>query len=237
MLNKASQAKVRQIAALQKRLDELAAEENTDSTGTPEMTREGDYGRGERGERAMAEREPRTPAAETASGADASIDRTQWLTSYAAFRANFKFEANESGAKVFGWGELHDLKAASEAASTKPQRTVRDGEAPPPVPAEALARVGEVQWEAPLIRAKPAKAAGGDSEVEFRLPPLPRPMKIRFLLDPQESFESWSKLPANEQVKFVGRFESAKPRAIVMRVRLNNLPPATTAPVDASSER
>ncbi len=225
MLNKASQAKVVQIDKLRKKLDELAAEEKTDAAGAPEMAREGEYGRGERGERAgraaTTDGESRASVTETASSSDAQVDPTQWATSYDAFRANFKFESNESGAKVLGWGQLHDLKAASEAASTKPNRPARDAEAAPaPNPAEALARVGEVHWEGPLVRATKAKSAGGDNEVEFRLAALPRPMKLRFLLDPQESFDDWSKLTSSEEVRFVGRFESVRPRVMVLRVRL-----------------
>src|SRR5262245_10358253 len=128
-LNKASQAKVRQIAALQRKLDELAAEEKTNTASGGERAPGGEYGGGERGGRAaMTGRDGRASGEQSAAGAESQADPSLWATSYDSFRANFKFEANPSGAKVLGWGQLQDLKAASEAATTKDKRPAREGE-------------------------------------------------------------------------------------------------------------
>ena len=120
--------------------------------------------------------------------------------------------------------------------------------AEPTDPADALARVSEVHWEAPLVKLTKAKAEGGDHEVEFRLSPLPRPIKMRFLLAANETVDAWSKLPTSQPVRFVGRFESVKPRVMVLRVWLDGstqpaadgavppgTPPAEVAPTTSEN--
>src|SRR5262245_4915218 len=94
-LNSASQAKVRQIAALQRKLDELAAEEEANGAAGGAMAQGGEYGRG--GRAAMADRDGRAMGPESAAGGESQADPSQWTTSYDSFRANFKFEANPSG--------------------------------------------------------------------------------------------------------------------------------------------
>lgn len=227
-LHKSSQAKVRQIAALQRKLDELAAGDVADSTGTPEAARSAGYEEGGRGNRAgRAVRGERGVVGEgdsraAAGGANANVDRTQWATSYDAFRANITVAPNAVGERGLDWGDLQPLKAAMDAAAPdKTRRPKEEVEAAAKAADESLAQMSEVHWEAPLVKVRQIKTSG---EVEFRLPSLPKPLKMRFLTADEEPVQTWLALPANKPVKFVGRFESVKPREIVVRVRLDNSP-------------
>lgn len=214
-LDKSSQAKVRQIAALQRKLDTLAAEEKTDGAGPTD--------------RAGGEGESRARPARgrTRDDAASQVDRTQWATSFPAFRANFTIVTNDQHEKVLDWGELHVLKQVADSAEARP---AKDGEPQDARPEEEIVQLmsslSEVQWEAPFVKAQQTET--GDEAI-FRVPSLPKPLKLRFLIEPRDTFERWSKLRPNKPVHFVGRFESAKPHEIVVRIRLAD-PAAADAP-------
>jgi hypothetical protein len=232
-LNKPGQSRVRQIAALQRKLDELAKAEDADSTASPESPisiAEGRTAYGERGERGR-EREADGETTTAAAAADGPVDPTEWATSYAAFRANFSLAKDENGQHVLDWGELTELESLADNAVAPTDRGKEEPAAGTLVDAETAGRLGEVHWEAPLMKTQAQES--GDHEVRFRLPALPRPLKVRFLLDPQEQYRTWADLPAGEKVQFSGTFASVGPREIVLRIRLAD--PAT-APAPSEGE-
>jgi hypothetical protein len=138
-----------------------------------------------------------------------------------------------NGRRGLDWGELRQLKAVAEAATEKRRPTRDEGESLLAEVAPSLDTVPEVHWEAPLAKVKPLKSGG---EAEFRLQPLLRPLKLRFLIDEQDKFETWSQLSPNQPVKFAGKFESVKPREIVLRVRIDTTPAEEVVPVDGAAE-
>ena len=159
------------------------------------------------------------PPAAPAAGADADgrVERSQWKTSYAAFLANFTATPVEQGEPTIDWGELDELRSMHEAVVLNPDQGVRDRYGRP-----AAARTEqppiEVRWEAPF--AGMAKDAA-EPEVQFDLPPLPEPLKLRFVLDVTELPEQWSEMPPNQKVAFTGRLEIKQSHEIIVRVRLS----------------
>lgn len=159
------------------------------------------------------------PPADPAAGEDAEgrVDRSQWKTSYAAFLANFTATLVEQGEPTIDWGELDELRSMHDAAAANPDQAVRDRYGRPGAARSEQPPI-EVRWEAPF--AGMAKDAG-EPEVQFDLPPLPEPLKLRFLLDVTELPEQWSEMPANQKVAFTGRLEIKQPHEIIVHVRLS----------------
>jgi hypothetical protein len=149
-------------------------------------------------------------------GPEGAIDRTQWRTSYQAFRANIIAHQGADGNLAVEWGELADLGQMNEAA----QASRRDGGDPYGSNVSTIAeRIGDVQWEAAFDGMEPPQE--GSQEVRFALPPVAAPLKLRFLIYESEA-DQWSALRTGEQVRFAGRFEIATPGEIIVRVRKSN---------------
>lgn len=121
-----------------------------------------------------------------------------WRTSYDAFRANIT-PPNRSQPTI-GWGAIEPLAAAHDTWS-------RHGgsldEAALAEVKQGLAAAGEVTWEATLVA---TGDESGDWTEALGLPPLPEPLTIRFILDPEQEPGPWQKLQSGEPVQFVGRF-------------------------------
>ena len=283
-LNKSCQSRVRQIVALQTKLDELAAEAKEDPAGGEAGY--GEYGRGrgeygapmvdERGEQPAAAYGAESPDAESGRynsqpaappagpptpvidpndpdplgfaevanqtaavspvqfrddrnpgflppGGDGfptagAADRTQWASSYAAFQANFTVNQSEEGEPTVEWGELSELRELNEEAIQNLADEQRDPYRQRSN--EIVQRLDEVRWSAVFTGLQPVRYGG--QEVRFRLPPLPAPLKIQFLADP-ETLPSWTELPPNQPVQFIGKLDIVKPHAIIVRVRRADL--------------
>ena len=119
--------------------------------------------------------------------------------------------------------------AQAAAAASAPKRGEREAAPAPVDTSQMLSQMGQVNWEAQFVKARQVK---NDGEVEFRLPSLPKPLKMRFLIDSPDTLKNWTDLSAGKAVKFVGRFESATPKEIVMRVRLAE-PAVSDNPLDS----
>jgi hypothetical protein len=158
------------------------------------------------------------PSPESAgdAGREGPVDPSQWKTNYAAFVANFTVTPVEQGDALIDWGELNELRSMHDAVVTSPGQGVRDRYGRPR-PAQAEQPSIEVRWEAPFAG---VKVETGEPEVQFDLPPLPEPLKLRFLLDGNESAEQWSQMPANQKVAFIGRLEVKQQQEIIVRVRM-----------------
>jgi hypothetical protein len=120
-------------------------------------------------------------------GREGAVDRTQWRTSYAAFHANITV-GDDRGAPRVDWGELADLRQMNETAYA----SLRDGGDPYGSNVSEIAdRIGDVQWEAPFDGLE--APVEGSQEIRFAVPPLPAPLKLRFLIFEGEA-DQWSAL-------------------------------------------
>jgi hypothetical protein len=154
-------------------------------------------------------------ASETGSDGG-SIDRTQWQTNYAAFRANLMTSQGAGGALIVDWGELADLRQMNELA----EASTRDRADPSRSGvAEIADRIGEVQWQGPF--AGVGEASEGRKEILFDLPPISPPLKLRFFVDERE-IEPWMALRPGSPVQFTGRFDIRQPLEIQVLVRQLN---------------
>ena len=262
-LSKVCQSRVRQINALQKKLDELvAAADETDTAdasgggefsdrGTPMLDERGDEPRAIGRERFAApaeadvqqsspsiESNPQSaefeedplgfaemelgPPPEAVAGEGHSplgmpllptgqpagnVERKQWSTSYAAFRANFTIGQDERGELKIDWGELDELRAIGARLAG------RESVEAPPIAAE---RLGPVRWEAQWQGIRPTEQ---HTIVAFDVPPLPPPLGVEFRLDSDQgsSADDWTFSPG-DRVAFTGRLAMAGPTSIVVYV-------------------
>jgi hypothetical protein len=145
------------------------------------------------------------------------LDRSQWASDYAAFHANFTTTLNQRGVPSLDWGELSELRALNEAAAEHE----RDSSADPyrQRNSEIADRLGEVRWQAVLTGVQEQERGG--PEVQFDLPPLPEPLKIRFFADLNES-QAWTEMRPGQPIQFVGRFDIQTPNEIQVHLRLAN---------------
>jgi hypothetical protein len=145
--------------------------------------------------------------------ADGAVDRTQWRTSYQAFRANIATYQGADGNVAVEWRELADLQQMHEIA----EASLRDRSDPSRAQITEIAdRIGEVQWEGPFAGA--GEATEGRRELLFDLPPIAPPLKIRFFADERE-IGPWTELPPGTPVRFAGRFDIQQPLEIQVLVR------------------
>lgn len=160
-------------------------------------------------------------------------ERPQWATNYDAFYANFAVAPDERGEVQIDWGELQELRTMSDAVAAA---TSRDGEGDSlrQRVAEGAKRLGEVHWQVPFMGLDSLES--GEGELRLRLPPLPEPLTIRFLLDQRESIRRWAELQPAQTLQVVGQFDMVKPLEIIVRVRLAEPPvgqPAEESPRSA----
>jgi hypothetical protein len=150
-------------------------------------------------------------------GRVASVDRSQWATDYAAFHANFTTTTDQRGAPSLDWGELGELRVMNDAASEH----LRDSSADPDRQRirEISDRLGEVRWQASIVGVETPERGG--PEVRFDLPPLPDPLKIRFLADLSEH-RVWTEMQPGQTVQFTGRFDIKTPNEIDVMIRMSN---------------
>jgi hypothetical protein len=143
------------------------------------------------------------------------IDRTQWKTNFAAFLANFIATPVERGEPAIDWGELSELRGMHDklVADLESGASNQYGQST----AEAAQRIGEVRWQATFLELKPNPETG-EQDVQFDLPPLPEPLKLRFVLT--DAVEKWQALRPNQPVDFIGYFDVKKPHEIIVQVRL-----------------
>jgi hypothetical protein len=161
--------------------------------------------------------QPTTSTGEVGDAGPAEpVDRSQWKTSYAAFLANFTATPVEQGEPTLDWGELGDLRGMHDTVAANLERGVTDEYGQHT--AEFAQRLGEVRWSAPFTAMKPTDT--GEQEVQFDLPPLPEPLKLRFLLDATEAPDKWTAMRPGENVEFIGRFDVKKANEIIIRLRL-----------------
>jgi hypothetical protein len=160
------------------------------------------------------------PPAAAAAGTDAEgrVDRSQWKTSYAAFLANFTATPAERGEPTIDWGDLVELREIHDTLVAGLERGQNNDYGQ--LTSESTQRLGEVRWSAPFMELNPNPLETGEREVKFDLPPLPEPLKLRFLLEVTESPDKWSGLQKGQTVEFIGRFDVKQPREIILRIRL-----------------
>jgi hypothetical protein len=146
----------------------------------------------------------------TAAGAPAETAVTEsapaeeaWRTSYDTFLSNIKFLRTRNGID-FDWGELQALKAAYDHLVQLKMSGVVE-EAGLAEVNQKLADAGEVHWEGTLTS---TGDESGDWTAALGLPPLPSPLRIRFILDPEADASPWQNLAAGERVRFIGRFQT-----------------------------
>jgi hypothetical protein len=145
----------------------------------------------------------------------ARIDRSQWKTNYLAFLANFTATPVEGGQPTIDWGELGELRGMHDQLVSDLESGA--GNQYGQSTAEGRQNLGEVRWSAPFLgMGDPLDT--GEQEVRFDLPPLPGPLKLRFLVDTQ--VDKWTALEKNQNVEFIGRFDVKKPQEIIVYVRL-----------------
>jgi hypothetical protein len=142
-----------------------------------------------------------------------SIDRTQWQTNYAAFRANIMTSQGAGDALIVDWGELADLRQMNELA----EASIRNRSDPSRSGSSEIAdRIGEVQWEAPFTGV--GETIEGRKEILFDLPPVSQPLNVRFFVDERE-IDPWMALRPGTPVRFAGRFDIRQPLEIQVIVR------------------
>jgi hypothetical protein len=146
-----------------------------------------------------------------------AFDPSQWANTYHAFHANFTAAPNGGGAPSVEWGRLADLRAMNEAAAEH----ARDSSVDPyrSKISEIANRIGEVRWQGMLLGVEPQESGG--LVVRFNYPPLPEPLKIRFIADESEA-SAFSELQPNRIVQFTGRFDIKTPNEIDVYIRLAN---------------
>jgi hypothetical protein len=119
----------------------------------------------------------------------------------------------EQGEPTIDWGELGELRALHEAVAGN-LATGSSDRYGRPTP-ESAQRLAEVRWQGVI---EGVTALDIDQhEVQLKLPPLPEPLKLRFLLDYTERPENWK---PNQNVEFIGRFEVKNPHEIIVLIRL-----------------
>jgi len=145
----------------------------------------------------------------------APIDRSQWKTNYLAFLANFTATPVEGGEPTIDWGELGELRGMHDTIVASLERG--DNNTYGQLTSEAALKLGEVRWQATFLEVKPNPETG-EQEVEFQLPKLPEPLKLRFLIDTEA--DKWAAIERQQNVEFIGRFDVKKPQEIIVYVRL-----------------
>ncbi len=155
-----------------------------------------------------------TPMGEPDSAAPP--DRSQWKTNYLAFLANFTATPVEGGEPTIDWGELGELRGMHDSLVAGLERG--ENNAYGQLTAETTQRLGEVSWSAPFVGVTPLET--GEQEVHFGLPPLPEPLKLRFLIDDTRSVDKLNAMQPNQNVEFIGRFDVKQPNEIIVRMRL-----------------
>jgi hypothetical protein len=145
------------------------------------------------------------------------VDKSKWASDFAAFQANFTNEFNERGVPNLGWGELADLREMNEAAEAHVVDSTAD---PTRQKANEIAdRMGEVHWQ--LEYEAVVESPTGGQEVKFRLPELPPPLHIQFLIDERDDPQRWTALTPGTPIKLIGRVLILEPNVITVRVRLD----------------
>jgi hypothetical protein len=158
------------------------------------------------------------PSSTRAGEADpaAPPDRSQWKTNYLAFLANFTATPVDGGEPTIDWGELADLREMHDTLVAGLERGENNDYGQ--LTSGFHQRLGEVRWSAPFVSIKPTET--GEQEVQFGMPPLPEPLKLRFLVDTTDSVDKLNAMQPNQNVEFIGRFDVKQPNEIIVRVRL-----------------
>jgi hypothetical protein len=128
-------------------------------------------------------------------------DKSAWRTDYEAFRKILTSNASREAPQA-DLAAIKELKAAAD--------TLKKWEATGSVGDEArreidkkFEAVGEFAWEATLTD---ADVSSGNWTERLNLPPLPAPLSIGFMLDPEREQGNWQRFQAGDRVRFVGRF-------------------------------
>ncbi len=149
-----------------------------------------------------------------AAGEPGRIDPSQWKTSYAAFHANFTATPSGSGEPTIDWGHVGELKAMHDAIVASEQQGINNDYGQ--VTAEGTQRIGEVSWEGVFLGLQQNRETG-EQDLQFDVPPLPEPLKIRFVAS--DSIETWAATRPGQSVKFIGRLNVKKPQEVLVQVR------------------
>jgi hypothetical protein len=157
---------------------------------------------------------PADPAGGFATGEPGRIDPSQWKTSYPAFQANFTTTPSDGREPTIDWGQLTELKSMHDTFVANQERGINNeyGQAT----ADASQQLGDVSWEAVFLGMTQSET--GEQELQFDLPALPEPLKIRFV--PVDSPETWATMRPGQPLKFFGRLDVNQPQEILVRVRM-----------------
>jgi hypothetical protein len=244
-LSKQCQSRVRQISRLQPKLDELitaeaeadnaqeqpgdslsSSEESTAEAGESLDPRQlGNFGIGSEVPNEQKPIEPGTPPEAKENSGPPPVDRTQWRTSYEAFRENLSVSSGQEQGEQIDWGELHELREQSDAMQgmtsippDDPSRVVMQQFAD-----AAAAKIGEITWELPF---QGTSEGSPDRTLLFDLqPPLPPPLQIQFQLADQQEADRWAQLRPGHAVRFSGPMKLSAPHSIVVSVKMSEEEP------------
>jgi hypothetical protein len=244
-LSRACQSRVRQIARLQPRLDELAAAEaEEDEENDAEGGRLAAYD--ERGgeqplEAYGAELSDDQSAIERGIEQPVDLGRESlpssgdWRTSYDAFRENISIGMGRDGQPTVEWGGLAELRTLSEALATPAfeSRYAPDASGRQQIIAEATSQLGEVSWEAPLIAISPGLLG---VKASFQVVPPAPPATVQFLVADNANIERWMQLPPGQPVRFHGRLGLISPQSIVVWIKMTDEQAAAIAPLEGERD-
>lgn len=162
---------------------------------------------------------------------ESPVDRTQWRENPLAFQQNITLVPGPDGAPEVDWGELHEVRALSEALKSisAPASVGRESSGGSQRVADTAAEVGEITWEAPFMGLSTGLLG---SKPSFAVPPLAPPVSLQFVLADPDHREDWSKLQPGQLVRFHGQLKMTGPYAIVVWVRMSD---ETAAEVAAQS--
>ena len=243
-LSKACQSRVRQIARLQPKLDELvAAEAEADddelADGAPMNDERGDERQFEAYGAELSD-DPRAMEQVSAQPVDHGheappVESGDWRTSYDAFRQNISVGMDARGQPRVEWGGLSELRTLSEALATPTSEDPygTDAAGRQRIIAEATAQLGEVTWEAPFLAVSPGLLG---TKANFQLMPPSPPATIQFLVADKANLQRWAQLQPGESVRFTGRLGLLTPNTIVVWVKMTDEQAAALGPVESERE-
>jgi hypothetical protein len=141
-----------------------------------------------------------------------------WRSSYEAFASALHAEATRDGQWQIQWGAAPDFGAWYDAVrmniAASMQRDYSGGrestgtqnvQATDPAAAQALALLTGVEWTADVVDLQTA----AEVPCQLALPPLPDPLRISFVVEPQDA-GNWSLIQAGDRVRFAVRFSATE---------------------------
>lgn len=143
-----------------------------------------------------------------------------WRTNYETFASSYHAEMGRDGQWQIQWTGAPDFgawytalrlrTAASMQAANLGGRDSTGGSSPQAQQFEqaadqALAQLTGVEWTADVVEISTAP----ETPSQLSLPPLPEPLRINFVVEPQDA-PNWSRVQPGDRVRFAVRFSSTE---------------------------